>query len=92
MLALYHTSPSGYAIFETIQSKPLLENLSTGFPMVTAELGEVTEKQNKLARSFHGESAPSTRTRLSEKNWHALLLHTLTLLNKVLAVVVSPYP
>lgn len=57
--------------------------------MITG-LGEVIEKQNKLAPSFHGEIAPSTRTRLSERNWCALSLHSLTLLNKALAVVVSP--
>lgn len=56
-----------------------------------AELDEVIEKQNKLAPSFHVKIAPSTRTRLSERNWGAPALSTLTLLNKALAVVVSFY-
>ena len=56
-----------------------------------AELGEVIEKQNKLAPSFRGKIAPGTRSRLSEMNWCASLLRMLILLNKALAVVVSPY-
>lgn len=91
MLALTTHHPQVMPSSKTFRYKPLSENLSASFPVVIAELGEVIEKQNKLAPSFRGEIAPSTRTRLSERNWRAPSLCMLPLLNKPLAVVVSPY-